>query len=1769
MLPLARQRRWRRCCGLGRLRRPLAALLHLRRLPLSGTEGPVALRLLAVHAAEGFRDAAGGHAHPRRVFAAVAGPLLDPLLAALAALRGAATSHGPEGTGGGWEARMLAAVEGILERGLFLSFHVGGYAAAAAAATGSASAGMAKDDDRSDHDFEERRKEEGARRRGMERRQRGGDVDNPRSYHRLLFEAVDAGIGAMSTHHLEGLGWLLQAYARALARSPARLTEAIGGGSGVGGSMKVPADFGGGSNLEGEADGHTARAPRSSALFAVFSRLLTPVQEGLLLRSAGGEQAAELLPLVNAMVALMRAARSVHAYVPSEDTLARDHSPSSPNWQGQPGDGAGDKRSGAGAATANEAPAWQQRRRGTQHASGPGRDNGTQHARLATALVVLLGELLELEYRVIEPHAAALWSLLLCTAGLSYREPFSESLDTDAFAASAALGSRLIKLYGEIRQVHKGVCGLAMGLRGPAGASRGAAALAASCSVLGAAAEVARRAPAGQVPSLLETLGADMAATLGAVRGDGWVGHERARTAAALAGLYTCVLDSVAVTAGNAVASGLSACEMLQAVLPLLRQPGCTFLDAAVLVPLLLSLQALQAHCRANAPPEDKSLAASAALLKTDADFLTKLAALSSEAPADANGNASLAIKGDDSGVAPIARLALDSAAVHALSDLAGKSLLSKPDSRVARKRAVRQLLAALFGGLQSPALAAGGSDRWDVVSASLTWTTYPIAQWQLLCHSADLWSPLASRAQLARFWATVLATVPPDLACCVSQCSGEEVATEGGMSAADITLELLSDATFYELLVLPLTLSNLAYIEALREAFAAAYTRELEKATRAALQHFGLPFAYELLHSASEGPGVVDKCLEHVQDLLDSQASWSPEERAGAVAQLTSAPELDLARLRSLLMLLGKLPAGYLAAGDAAALFGVVGRVERLLTLLLLQDPAQHLQALSALVTCRAAQAALAHALCAPQLSFSLSSAAMDVDSTAKALPQLLDWPLLSTRAALHAAEGAAEKGNVLEHLPASTDRYQVAAPIDDAVEELIDETQVLAYRLAASLGVDPSSLRTLVAHLLKELHCFSKDGSGGADCQVRVTAAAAVLSSVLWQLVAQSRLSSQRAAELHDVQRQCEATLAGLLDVTESSSIWGTVFQCRTSHRPSAASHRVDSSEAVMEEEQAVNEVDVSKQAGNANVTDTAGESESDHLDEREEEKSMEEVNGEVSGQGCEDGPDMMHAKSRRKIALFSWEAWEDVDIRLTNVDAQNSRRALAWQRCIGHLFSACAATLKLWARSCLEGVTPGHRAASIGVDRVHLMAAATGLLGDAPCRRLDGRCLLGACQYLEAAFATFHGGVEPPPLPLMRSLAELHLHLLGSMRRAAGRSLSVPALDVAKYHAGKDVRLPPLQAAARSSFAALVKVASRAHLDVVLYLVEQAILGNANAVLGDTSLATAPLLGTTTSVANPHLKEASEVTGSDGNGCVGAASESLRSAAAECLDITFQAVSGPWRLSRLASHAQAFLTAIFYNISAGSCSNGPADDGWEGASGSIASPHVPTHPADLLLYVKVMTTMISRAAIFPMMAAHVAFAVHTPWIIFNRGPSRRARVVLRSDDPASVDLFVACCKLLTAAVHHRLREVRRLAAMLTSSSKALLNCLGAPNRLAERLEPSAFANEGADVAVHCANWLRRVYEAVADQKVTLGKYCVHLLADYISLSCAHFGWGLPRNVEGSLKSGAFALMDACKPHELQQLYTALGGEGLRRDALLQLKGEYERRHKYTGKV
>lgn len=322
----------------------------------------------------------------------------------------------------------------------------------------------------------------------------------------------------------------------------------------------------------------------------------------------------------------------------------------------------------------------------------------------------------------------------------------------------------------------------------------------------------------------------------------------------------------------------------------------------------------------------------------------------------------------------------------------------------------------------------------------------------------------------------------------------------------------------------------------------------------------------------------------------------------------------------------------------------------------------------------------------------------------------------------------------------------------------------------------------------------------------------------------------------------------------------------------------------------------------------------------------------------------------------------------------------------------------------------------------------------------------------------------------------------------------------------------------------------------------------------------------------------------------------------AGVEYLSISLDAVSGLKRLQILSRYSSRYLAAIFnYIINSQTFWHGLTQSRHAAPSRSCAravnSFAVESlSPLDTTVAiwkcVDILVSISSREVIFPMKANHVAQAMSCPADFFkpfyqrsmhqvkliqsisstSEGSDFKEYETLIPDDLSVLnvllEIYTACCKLLRNLLRHRKRESGHCVALLGESLRALLFFLEVMELSISRKQNNGDLNVRS--ATHCASWLRRVYEEIAEHKETLGTYFSHLLSDYI---CIISGYGMTvrglcREIEGTLRPGAYALVDACSGEDLQQLHAVLG-EGPRRSALTALRRDYERHYKYMGKV
>ncbi|KAL3677132.1 hypothetical protein R1sor_027080 [Riccia sorocarpa] len=323
--------------------------------------------------------------------------------------------------------------------------------------------------------------------------------------------------------------------------------------------------------------------------------------------------------------------------------------------------------------------------------------------------------------------------------------------------------------------------------------------------------------------------------------------------------------------------------------------------------------------------------------------------------------------------------------------------------------------------------------------------------------------------------------------------------------------------------------------------------------------------------------------------------------------------------------------------------------------------------------------------------------------------------------------------------------------------------------------------------------------------------------------------------------------------------------------------------------------------------------------------------------------------------------------------------------------------------------------------------------------------------------------------------------------------------------------------------SSLRSLLKTASRYHSILALQAISRVVVGASEV---------------------PRLATGLEIGGSE-NGKVGRGVI----AGVESLAIALEAVSGAKRLGLLAHHFKEFAGAIFSLIER---TAGPklfimkhgTSSRFENNASMVESEPV------LLRCIQILTSSGSpRNKLLPSsLTRNGSGAKHE---------EEECSSVVKIGSDVGVELYVACCRLLCSLIRHRRRESGHCIALLGDSARVLLNCLGVTYWPLADESARAWSTK---MATYCASWLRRISEELSEHKETLGKYCCHMLSNYLSVLAGYgpVGVGLSGEVEAALRPGAYALIDACSANDLQQLHASLG-EGPRRNALLALRREY----------
>ncbi|XP_002978983.2 uncharacterized protein LOC9659607 [Selaginella moellendorffii] len=554
---------------------------------------------------------------------------------------------------------------------------------------------------------------------------------------------------------------------------------------------------------------------------------------------------------------------------------------------------------------------------------------------------------------------------------------------------------------------------------------------------------------------------------------------------------------------------------------------------------------------------------------------------------------------------------------------------------------------------------------------------------------------------------------------------------------------------------------------------------------------------------------------------------------------------------------------------------------------------------------------------------------------------------------------------------------------------------------------------------------------------------------------------------------------------------------------------------------------------------------------LEDQEDDESTDESDSEKEEQEDEGKSETSSDDEDPKV-----EPAQDIDMEEVNVQAdetsqlhpldESQKAALSWlfdsglqrerSEIVGELLMAMAALVKLrslhFSPYALKASSIGKTAARSTVSAVlevvySLLTEATSLMYHAaPAKRTCFFWIFGAVKCMESL------GLVLPSLqpPLARAeylrLLTLHIDLLGAVIWLQSSEIRA---DFGRFYGD-------LGAAIRDSFCALIKFAPVPQLLLAFQTIQKALCGSSDVSKFSSALR----------------------LGDCDDGRVGV----VTAACVECLAVALDAVSGPRRLKVLAKYSPRFIAELVNLITH---LQGPAvfykKKRQEERPATVASSSV------LLQSLDIITRIASREVIFSMKATHVALALHSPVGILKpvyqfKLPSytkhRNPRFKIEDgnvDAEVVLHFYIASCKLLYTVLKHRKRESGRAIALLGESLRVLLHCLESSSKL-------------CTMTTQCARWLRRIYEELGEQKETLGRYCINVLSDYLSVlsGAGPFEAGLDREVDKELRPGVYALLSSSQ--DLQQLHATLG-EGPLRSNLAMIRKDYEKNFKYTGKI
>ncbi|CAN0910101.1 hypothetical protein LINGRAHAP2_LOCUS26115 [Linum grandiflorum] len=278
-------------------------------------------------------------------------------------------------------------------------------------------------------------------------------------------------------------------------------------------------------------------------------------------------------------------------------------------------------------------------------------------------------------------------------------------------------------------------------------------------------------------------------------------------------------------------------------------------------------------------------------------------------------------------------------------------------------------------------------------------------------------------------------------------------------------------------------------------------------------------------------------------------------------------------------------------------------------------------------------------------------------------------------------------------------------------------------------------------------------------------------------------------------------------------------------------------------------------------------------------------------------------------------------------------------------------------------------------------------------------------------------------------------------------------------------------------------------------------------------------------------------------------------------DCLDLVLEYVSGHKRMTVVKKHIQSLISALFniiLHLQGPLIFNRRATSGRDGV--------LPDPGAVILMSAEVLTRVSVKSTLFHLESSHVAQSLHVPAALFQDFSKLMDPCLV--DRRFSIDLYAACCRLLSTVLKYRRNESEPSVALLQESSSVLLHCLETVNTDSD--DGKGYFSWNTDEGVKCACFFRRIYEELRQQRDVFGKYCSKFLYSYI---CVYTGngprkTGIKRELDEALKPGVYALIDACSLDDLQNLHIAFG-EGPCRNTLSALQHGYKLNFQYAGKV